>query len=327
MKDYGEPPAHALSLEEARARIVGALAPVATLERVAVRDALDRVPGADVARPAGAMEPVAGRRIRPADLGALAAAGITEVTVRRRLRVAIFSLGDALRSPGERLREGDVYDGNRYALGAMLAHAGAAVLDLGVIRGGRRTLRAALADAGAVADAVIAASGITIRSHPGVRDVLEAAGDVAFIDVRVKPCRPVPFGRLAGGAAFFGLSSNPLPLAVMFRQLVQPALDRLAGAAPRVPLAFDVPSRGAFHGVPGWLNFRRGRLEADAAGALTVDLAAPGDRGIVRTLRDANCFIVLAEDAGAVQPGDRVRVEPFAGDAGCISGAAAVRSA
>lgn len=313
MKTYGDPPAHALSLEDAKARIIAGLTPVATRERVSVCAALGRVLGADVVSPAGVTELAIGRRVRPADLGMLALAGIAEVVVRRRLRVAIFSLGDELRSPGEMLRGGDAHDGNRCMLSAMLVHLGADVLDLGVIRDGPEPLRNALASAGADADVVIASRGITVRSAARIHDVLAEAGDVGFLDVRVKPCRPVPFGHLAGGAAFFGLSSNPLPFAVMFHEIVRPALDHVGGAAPHVPLAFKVPTRGAFHGVPGWLNFRRGRLETDAAGALTVDLAAPADRGIVRTLRDANCFIVLPEDAGPVQAGDRVRVEPFSG--------------
>lgn len=302
------PPAGALSLEAARARIIERLTPVATCERVSVRHALDRVLGEDVGT-ALAM----GRRVRAADLGVMASLGRVEVRVRRRLRVAIFSTGDALRSLGEPLAAGETCDANRYTLNAMLTQFGAEVLDLGVVRNEPRALRGAIDRAGAAADVVIASSGVTIRSPAWVRDALAAVGEIRFLDVRAKPCRPLPFGRLHGGAVFFGFSSNPLPVAVMFHHLVRPALDCLAGAKPCLPLVLEARARADFHGVPGFLNFRRGRLEVDADGGLTVDLAAPGDPGLVRLLRDANCFIVLPGDAKPVRAGDRVRVEPFAG--------------
>lgn len=307
-----QPRAGALSLEQARAQIIGRLTPVATLERVPLRAALDRVLGEDVILPLGVAAPASGRRVGPADLGWLASLGRVEVCVRRRLRVAFFSLGEESSATDEDARQAVAHDDTRCMLYGMLAGIGAETLDLGTLPAAPRALRSALASAGADADAVIAIRGITIRSPGWVHEVMAEAGETGFIDVRVKPCRPVPFGRLDGGAAFFGFSSNPIPLAVMFHAIVRPALDHLAGVEPRRPLAFPARARAAFSGVPGWLNFRRGRLEAGDDGTPGVDLAAPADPGIVRTLRDANCFIVLPEDAGPVNPGDRVRVEPFA---------------
>lgn len=312
-----QPPCHALSLEDAQACILARLAPVATLERVAIRAALDRVPGMDVAAHDGTTVLVAGRRIGPADLGVLAGAGVAEVMVRRRVRVAIFALDSRQHRPGARPDPDAMAEGNRHALYGMLAQAGAAVLDLGAIRHEPQALRETFSRVASTVDVVVAISGITVRSPAWVRGMLAESGDIDFLDVRVKPCRPIPFGRLHGGAVFFGFSSHPLPLAVMFHQLVRPALARLAGLAARAPLTFTARARAAFHGVPGWRNFRRGRLEWDAAGEPTVDLAAPADPGVLRTLRDANCFIVLPEDCVPVQPGDRVRVEPFADPFGC----------
>lgn len=300
------------------------LAPVATLERVAIRTALGRILGADVAADGAAPTradgvtgdtPVlaAGQRIGAADLGLLASSGRVEVSVRRRLRVAIFSTSNALHSLGEPRGEGGIYDSNRYMLYGMLRQFGADPLDLGVVRDGPHALRAAFERAGADADAVITSGGVSVRSPAYVHDLLRETGDIGFWTIRIKPGRPLPFGRLHGGALFFGLSSNPIPTSVAFHQVVRPALDRLAGAAPRAPFALTARCRCHLDAAPGLRHFLRGQLAHGADGALEVARAAPGTRGVTRVMRDADCFIVLPEDSGPVEPGQMVRVEPFTG--------------
>lgn len=289
------------------------LTPVATLERVALRDALGRILGADVVAGDGAPLLADGQRIEATDLGLLASLGRVEVPVRRRLRVALFSTGNALHSLGEPLGEGEARDSNRYLLYAMLRQFGADTLDLGVVRDEPGALREAFMHAGASTDVVITAGGVSIRSPAYMRDLLQELGDIGFWNIRIKPGRPLPCGRLHGGALFFGLSSNPIPTSVAFRQVLRPALDRLAGAAPQPPLAFTARAGGNLDATPGLRHFLRGRLTRAADGTLEVSRAAPGVRGVTRVMRDADYFIVLPEDSGPVATGQMVRVEPFAG--------------
>lgn len=305
-----------LTLEAAQALLRAELQPIAACERVGLRDALGRILAEDVGTSgadAGGNVAVAaaGQRVGPAALGLLAATGHAEVRVRQRLRVALFSLADGLRSPGEALGAGEAYDGNRYLLGGLLAHAGAQVVDLGVLAPTPLALRTALGTAGA--DVIIAAAGVGVRAPPALRAALDDSGAIECLDVRLRPCRPLPFGRLEGGAVFFGLSSNPLPLAVMFHTLVAPALERLAGAAPRAPLTLPARARESLQGVVGYRNFRRGRLEFDAQGVLTVGRAGAPNAGVQQLMRDADCFIVLPEAGGPFAPGTLVAVQPFAG--------------
>lgn len=253
-----------------------------------------------------------GRRLTPADLGLLASLGIAEVSVWRALRVAFFSTGDELRSLGEPLGEGEIYDSNRYTLHGMLTRFGADVLDLGVVRDEPAALRDAFARAGADADVVMTSGGVSVGAADHVRDVLDEMGEVGFWKVKIKPGKPIAFGHL-GRAAFFGLPGNPVSTMVTFYQIVQPALDRLAGGEPRLPMALMVRTGERLLKGPGRREFQRGRLETDAAGELVVRAAAPQGSGILRSMSLANCFIVLPEDSGPVEAGEQVRVEPFAG--------------
>lgn len=304
-------PAVSLTLADARARMLAQLKPAATLERVALRDAPDRILGVDV-RAGDATVLSAGRRVHAVDLGLLAAAERIEVPVRRRLRVAVFATGTGLRSLGEPLGAGDSYDSNRHLLCALLRQSGADTLDLGMVPDTPRALREAFERAGAAADVVITGGGVSIRSPAWVRNLLAELGDIGFWNIRIKPGRPLPFGRLASGATFFGLSSNPIPTSVAFRQVLQPVLDHLGGAAPHPPLWLTARATGPLDATRGLRHFLRGRLGRGSDGALEVSRAAPGVRGVTRVMRDADCFIVLPEDSGPVAAGQPVRVEPFA---------------
>jgi molybdopterin molybdotransferase len=270
-----------------------------------------RQAGEDLANGAQVLSP--GGRLTAADLGLIASLGIAEIAVRRRLRVAFFSTGDELRSLGEPLGAGEIYDSNRYTLRGMLERFGADVLDLGAVRDQPEALRAAFASAGADADAVLTSGGVSVGAADHVRRVLEEAGEVGFWKVNMKPGKPVAFGRLNGGAAFFGLPGNPVSTMVTYYQVVQPALDYLAGTEPRLPMALTARTTESLRKLPGRREFQRGCLETGADGTLTVRSAAPQGSGILRSMSLANCFIVLSEDSGPVEAGELVRVEPFAG--------------
>ncbi|HET7570651.1 MAG TPA: gephyrin-like molybdotransferase Glp [Gammaproteobacteria bacterium] len=270
-----------------------------------------RKAGEDLA--AGATVLAAGRRVTAADLGLFASLGIGEVNVRRRLRVAFLSTGDELRSLGEPLGEGDVYDSNRYTLYGMLTHFGADILDLGVVPDSPGALRAAFERAGADADVVITSGGVSVGAADHVRDVLAEVGEVGFWKVNMKPGKPIAFGRLHGGATFFGLPGNPVSAMVTYYQLVQPALDYLAGAQPRVPVVMMARAGEDLRKSSGRREFQRGRLEWDEDDEPVVYSAAPQGSGILRSMSLADCFIVLSENSGPVKAGERVRVELFAG--------------
>jgi molybdopterin molybdotransferase len=260
----------------------------------------------DVAVPAGTL-------LRPAHLGLIASVGVGEVEVLRRPRVAIFSTGDELRSIGEPLGPGQIYDSNRYSLYGLVARLGLEVVDLGVVRDTQEETERAFREAAAQADAIITSGGVSVGEADFVVEALERSGQVGFWKVAIKPGKPIAFGRV-GGALLFGLPGNPVSSMVTFYQLVQPALMKLAGvAAPEVPVLLKATCRSKLKKKAGRMEFQRGILERETGGGYVVRGASHQGAGVLRSMAEANCFIVLALEQETVQPGTEVDVQPFAG--------------
>lgn len=252
----------------------------------------------------------AGHRLAASDLGLLASLGVGEVAVTRRPRVAFFSTGDELRSIGDRLRPGEIYDSNRYTLYGMLTGLGADIIDMGVVPDTPEATLAAFRRAAANADAVITSGGVSVGEADYVKDSVTALGRIEFSKVAMKPGRPLTFGRI-GEAFFFGLPGNPVSVMVTFYLFVQPALRRLAGDSVVEPLILRARCESKLRKKPGRTEYQRGILSADPAGDLVVARTGPQGSGILSSMAQANCFIVLPADFETVEPGTKVPVIPF----------------
>lgn len=254
-----------------------------------------------------------GTRLMPAELGLLASLGIGEVGVMRHPRVAFFSTGDELRSVGEDLKPGEIYDSNRYTLFGMLERIGADINDMGVVRDEPAALEQAFRKAGAEADMVITSGGVSVGEADYVKEVLRKVGSIHMWKVAMKPGRPLAFGRI-DKAWFFGLPGNPVSVMVTFYQFVQPALRKMAGeSGPVIPTAIPVKCVSRLNKRPGRVEYQRGVLEREENGALVVRKTGAQGSGILSSMSHGNCFIVLAQDSTDVKPGTMVQVQPFFG--------------
>ena len=278
-------------------------------KRIAVPAGLEpgqhcRLAGEDLKKGSPALR--AGTLVRPAELGLMASLGLAEVRVRRRLRVAFFSTGDELRSVGEPLGEGQVYDSNRYTLWGMLQRLGCDVIDMGVVRDDPAELEAAFRNAAANADAVITSGGVSVGEADFTRELMAKLGEVAFWTVAMRPGRPMAFGRVQN-AVFFGLPGNPVAVMVTFLHFVRGGLLAMMGRRdtdlPLVQARCESPMRKK----PGRTEYQRGIL-TQKDGAWTVKLTGSQGSGILRSMAEANCFIVLGHEQGSVQAGDVVQV-------------------
>jgi molybdopterin molybdotransferase len=269
-----------------------------------------RLAGEDLRQ--GALVFEAGRVLQPADLGVLASLGIAEIGVRRRLRVAFFSTGDELRSLGDALSEGEIYDSNRYTLYGMLRRLGIDLIDMGVVPDRRDALQQALSEGSRSADAIITSGGVSVGEADFVKETLSALGEVNFWKIAMKPGRPLAFGRI-GDAVFFGLPGNPVSVMVTFYEFVQPALRRMMGQTETEAVMVRVPCTTPLRKRPGRMEFQRGVLERRSDGTMVVSGTGDQGSGILSSMSRANCFIVLPEDCGKVTPGALVDVKPFAG--------------
>jgi molybdopterin molybdotransferase len=251
--------------------------------------------------------------LRPADIGLISSLGIGEVSVYRKLRVAFFSTGDELVSVGSQPEEGQIFDSNRYTLHGMLTRLGCEVLDMGVVRDDPMLLEKAFKDAASAADVVITSGGVSVGEADFVKVLLDKLGEVVFWKIAMKPGRPLAYGKI-GTAHFFGLPGNPVSVMVTFYQFVRDALLKLSGLDP-VPLipTFKVPCVSSLKKAPGRTEFQRGVLERDSHGTWSVRVTGEQGSGILRSMSEANCFIILPTDQGNVAPGTLVEVQVMEG--------------
>jgi molybdopterin molybdotransferase len=259
-----------------------------------------------------------GKILRPADLGLLASLGIAEVTVQRRLRVAFFSTGNELRSVGQTLDPGCVYDSNRYTLYGMLTRLGCDVIDMGVVQDDPAALEAALRSACENADAVITSGGVSVGTADYTKQSMAALGEVLFWKIGMRPGRPMAFGSLTSHgkrAMLFGLPGNPVAVMVSFYFFVRSALLQMAGASPSQAALprLRVNSQSPIRKRPGRTEYQRGIVGPDEHGKYSVRLTGEQGSGILRSMSDANCIIVLSDDQGDVKAGDTVEIVLFEG--------------
>ena len=273
-----------------------------------------RLAGEDLAL--GDVALAAGRVITPADLGLLASMGQAEVDVFRRLRVAFFSTGNELRSLGETLDVGCVYDSNRTTLWAMLTRLGVEVIDLGVVADEPAALTQTFLKAAACADAVVTSGGVSVGEADHTKRVMAQLGDVLFWTVGMRPGRPMAIGRLPvdnGSAILFGLPGNPVAVMVTFYALVRDALLAMSGAAAQALPMMRVASAHAIRKKPGRTEYQRGIVAVGLDGKQTVRTTGAQGSGILRSMSQANGLIVLHHEQGTVAAGDMVDVMPFHG--------------
>jgi molybdopterin molybdotransferase len=253
-----------------------------------------------------------GKFLRPAELGLIASLGIGEVRVLRKLRVAFFSTGDELASIGTALKEGEVYDSNRYTLHAMLSRLGVEIIDMGVVRDRPEELEKALCKAAESADAVITTGGVSVGEADFVKQLMARLGEVLFWKIAMRPGRPMAFGRI-GSATLFGLPGNPVAVMVTFYQFVRDALLHLSGRRDdyAIPLLQAIAGQN-MRKVAGRTEYQRGVLYRDEGGWKVKTTGQQGS-GVLRSMSEANCFIVLEHARGNVAAGEPVSVQLFEG--------------
>ncbi len=271
--------------------------------------------GEDLAQGSSAL--LAGRVLRPADLGLAASLGHASMTVRRRLRVALFSTGDELRSPGEPLAPGCIYDSNRSSLLGALNRLGFEVLDLGLVPDNEEALSTTMATAVAQCDAVVTSGGVSVGDADYTRQMLQRMGEVGFWKVAMRPGRPFAFGTLNGPdrkrATLFALPGNPVAALVTFYALAQPALKVLAGARAEPTPLLRARCASAIRKRPGRSEYQRALVSQADDGSWQVALTGAQGAGILSSMSQANALVVLGHHQGSVAAGDLVDVCLFDG--------------
>lgn len=267
-----------------------------------------RKAGEDVA--AGSVILPEGRRLRPQDIGLLAATGSTAVTVRMPLRVAVLSTGNELAEPGSPLAPGAIYDANRFILSALVRNMGARVTDFRILRDDPAELRSALEDAAKSHDLIVTTGGVSTGEEDHVKDAVEASGGLHFWRLAIKPGRPVALGQVRS-VPFVGLPGNPVAAMVTFFCIARPLIQRLSGEAVTEPALFQVRADFDYKKKEGRREFVRVRLARDAGGVPVATKFPRDGAGILSSMVGSDGLAVLSEDVTRLERGSMVEYMPF----------------
>ena len=265
--------------------------------------------GEDIAK--GALALRAGLRLRPQDLALAAALGVTQLRVRRPIRVALFSTGNELVEPGQPAGPSQRFDSNRMLLAAMARRAGAQVTDLGILPDRLETIIGALRESAGGHDLILTSGGVSAGEEDHVRTAAEAIGHMVFWRLAVKPGRPVAMGVIQG-VPFMGLPGNPVAAFVTFAQLARPLIAALAGGTDQPLPALHVPAAFAYRKKAGRREYVRVRLRPGANGLPAVCKHDVDGAGILTSLTETDGLAELADDVTTVSPGDPVAFLPYA---------------
>jgi molybdopterin molybdotransferase len=320
----GRPSPHPLSAGEAMGIATGAAVPagadaVIPVEYVVAHDnwvAIERAvePGASV-RPRGGdarrgdVVVAAGERLGPAQLGALAAAGVAEVSCARRPRAAVLTTGSELRPPGEQLGPGQIYEANGVILAAQLASAGAEVERLPVAADEAGAHRDAL-EQGLAGDVLVTSGGVSVGPHDLVRSIGAELGiEEVFWRVAVKPGKPLWFG-VRGPTLVFGLPGNPVSSLVSFELFVRPAVLALQGLGEPGPRFALGTLAGAARRNDARDELVRARSSVEQ-GELVLRPVTGQDSHMIARAAEADALVLVPRGDGELGVGDRVRYLPL----------------
>lgn len=268
-----------------------------------------RLRGEDIAKGKPALKQ--GARITPAAAGLLASLGLPKVSVYRTLRVAYFSTGDEILSLGEDLREGAVYDSNRYTIAGLLKDLGCQMIDMGVVKDDPQLLENAFTKAAEHADAIITSGGVSVGEADFTKAMMKKLGDVVFWKIAMRPGRPMAVGRITQGhrsAVLFGLPGNPVAVMVTFLAFVKPALLQMMGSTVSPTPLMRARTQEVLRKKPGRTEYQRGIVTRNADGELEVITTGNQGSGVLSSMVQANALIVLQHTQSTAQVGDWVDV-------------------
>ena len=250
------------------------------------------------------------KKLSAIDIGLVAAAGIYDLAVKRKLNIAFLSTGDELCPIGQTLKQGQVYDSNRYTLSGLLNDNHFNAYDLGVVADDKQQLEKILSTAAKTHDVIITTGGASVGEADYIKEILDKCGNVGFWKIAIKPGKPLAFGKIKD-CYFFGLPGNPVSVIATFHKIVEPALQYLSGITRGKPLSITATCTDNLTKDKGRQEYQRGVLTQTKTGEFFVNSAGKQGSNIMSAMSKANCYIVLARDSEGISAGQKVIVEPF----------------
>jgi len=267
-----------------------------------------RNPGDDIK--SGQQLIAANTKLTAAHIGLLAAQGMSHIDVFAMPKVGVFSTGDELRTPSEKLSHGDIFDSNRATIQSVLRNAGIDSIDLGICQDDPQALDKLMKSTTDL-DFVLSSGGVSVGEADHIKEVLEANGELLFWKVAMKPGKPLVSGKLSTGAWYFGLPGNPVSSMVTCVQFVIPAIRAFSGLKYSTPLQLRAVCLDKLSKEPGRFEFQRGIASIGENGEITVSATGLQDSHVLSSMSKANCFICLDQFATGAEINEKVAVILF----------------
>ena len=245
-----------------------------------------------------------GSFLRPQELGLAASIGLESLSVFKKIRVGIFFTGDELVEPGEPLAPGKIYDSNRYTLHGMLQKLGCEIVDLGLVGDTLEATKAAMLEATGKADLVVTCGGVSVGEEDHVRIAIEQLGDLHLWRLKIKPGKPLAFGKI-NQTPFVGLPGNPVSVFATFMLFVSPIIKTMQGRHWEKPVAMPITAGFDWPKPDSRREFLRARLEQDESLGLVARIYPKQDSGVLTSTAWAKGFVEISEGA-TVKKGDSV---------------------
>ena len=251
-----------------------------------------------------------GHRIRSQDLGFLASIGITKIPVFRKLKVAVFSIGNEITEPGESLDKASIYDSNRFSLMSFIKNLQCDVSDFGILSDDISKLRSTITNLAGAYDIVISSGGVSEGDTDYVRKIIESDASLCIYNVSIKPGKPLLIGNM-NNTTIIALPGNPVAMVVTFILLARPLILRIAGATKIFPQKFNVKSGFEFNKKSNRREFLRVILTEGKSGNFIANKFNQQGSGILTSIIKSDGLIDLDENLTVLKKGDIVKFLPF----------------
>ncbi len=266
-----------------------------------------RFPGEDIKKNTTVL--LKGRQIDDVDMGILASLGEAKIAVYSKPIIGFFSTGDELVSIDTKIKKSQVYDSNRYLLHGLLQKYPIKIKDFGVVKDKLKSVEKKLVLASKECDLLLTTGGVSVGDADFIKDALEKLGKVNFWKIAVKPGRPLAFGKIKK-CFFFGLPGNPVSVVVTFNLFVSAAIRKMTGQKNNTSLTLTAKLQSEIKKRKGRKEYKRGILTINNGEFFVKSSGAQGSN-ILSSLKDANCYIELAEHIDKIKEGENVKVIPF----------------
>ncbi len=251
-----------------------------------------------------------GSKLKAQDIALIASIGIKEIEVYEKLKVGIFTTGNELFEPGNKISKNGIYDSNRYCLKNLLETINCSVKDYGIKKDNEKLIKNTLKKISKECDLIITTGGMSVGEEDYVRKVVEKNGSLNFWNISIKPGRPVALGNIFK-KPFIGLPGNPVSVMITFLKIALPAINKLSGFLSPKENNFIVTTDFNFKKKSGRKEFLRVKVSKNSNGEIKIKHYPNTGSGVFTSMVETDGLVELPEKLTYLKKGAKVKFVPY----------------